>query len=52
MQIDIEGPAGFRRAVAVIQKRKLKVSFLPVTALTEIPQFCSSRFLTLGRSAA
>ena len=23
-----------------------------VTALTEIPQFCSSRFLTLGRSAA
>ena len=23
-----------------------------LTALTEIPQFCSSKFLTLGRSAA
>lgn len=25
---------------------------LLMTALTEIPQFCSSKFLTLGRSAA
>ena len=29
MQTDIEGPAGFRRAIAAIQKRKTKVSFMP-----------------------
>lgn len=36
MQIDIEGPAGFRRAVAFIQKRKLKVSFLPAAGETVV----------------
>lgn len=43
MQIDIEGPAGFRRAVAALQKRTPKVAFLPAAGETIVASLeCST----------
>lgn len=35
-----------------LRNRGFQVKILTLTALTEIPRFCSSKFPTLGRSAA
>ncbi len=63
--VDRPYPVGHRELLERVADLGLMVSEVPpgavptrhrflarVTALTEIPQFCSSKFLTLGRSAA
>lgn len=40
------------QGVAGLHDRSSRPHSMPMTALTEVPQFCSSKFPTLGRSAA